>query len=356
MDEGLQFEMDLDPEPPSLPPPLTRSGRPGRRYQLPKRFRDILPEPPAPVDIPVPAPHVVRRVILIVRDRLVTTMNSFGLWRDYPNRPTTDPDATLTLDDLSNSRNRNRNSQSSNDTIPQPPDSPRSSYWPFSSPTVHGIMKWLNNGNTLKSEIETNHLVHNVILSPSFNREDLVGFDAHRENQRLDKALKESTLRNQFTESSVDILVPSGDINIQPKHFTVPGLLHRKLTSVIQEAFESPLAHHYHFSPFKLFQKSPSTGETERVYGEIYTSDAFLAEVEEVRLHAPLPPDNADCRREKVVAALMFSSDATVLTDFGTTKAWPVYAMFGNLSKYLRGQTDSGAMHHLAYIPSVSLF
>jgi hypothetical protein len=52
----------------------------------------------------------------------------------------------------------------------------------------------------------------------------------------------------------------------------------------------------------------------------------------------------------------MFSSDATVLTDFGTTKAWPVYAMFGNLSKYLRGQTDSGAMHHLAYIPSVSLF
>ena len=55
-----------------------------------------------------------------------------------------------------------------------------------------------------------------------------------------------------------------------------------------------------------------------------------------------------------MVAALMVSSDATMLTDFGTAKAWPIYLMFGNLSKYIRAQPDSGAMHHLAYIPLVS--
>ncbi len=40
------------PSSPSPPPPsLTWSGRPHREYQLPKHFRDILPEPPAPVSV-----------------------------------------------------------------------------------------------------------------------------------------------------------------------------------------------------------------------------------------------------------------------------------------------------------------
>ncbi len=280
-------------------------------------------------------------------------MNSFGLWRDYPNRPTTDPDAMLTIDDL---YNRHNSQPSPSNPTSQSSDLSRASYGPFLSETVHSIMKWLNNGNTSKSEAEKNRFVYDVILSASFHCEDLVGFDAHRENQRLDKSLKKSALQSHFVESSIDILVPSGNISIQPKHFTVPGLLHRKLTSVICEAFESPLAYLYHFSPFKLSQKSPLTGTDERVYGEIYTSDAFLAEAEDVRLCSPLPPDDADCRREKIFAALMFSSDATILTDFGTAKAWPIYLMLGNLSKYLCAQTDSGAMHHLAYIPSVCCF
>jgi hypothetical protein len=39
--------------------------------------------------------------------------------------------------------------------------------------------------------------------------------------------------------------------------------LHRKFTSVIREAFESPLAHLYHYSPFRLFQKSRISGKDE---------------------------------------------------------------------------------------------
>ena len=338
---------DTQSDPPP-PPPLTRSGRPRQEYRLPKRFRDNLPESPAPAHTtphPDPAPPV-RRVTLIVCDRLITLMNSFGIWRDYPERPSVDPDSLLSLEDFSNASHA---IPSDSQALASEP-----SHWPFLNTTVHAVMQWLNNGNTMKSEVKTTKLVHDVILSPNFNPTDLAGFDAHRENQRLDKALSQSTLQSEFIESSVDILVPSGETNVEGRIFTIPGLLHRKLTSVIQEAFEGPLAHLYHFSPFRLFQKSPLSGKNERIYGEIYTSDAFLKETERVQRHGLVPPDDPGCKREKVVAALMISSDATMLTQFGVAKGWPIYLMFGNLSKYIRAQPGSGAMHHLAYIPSVS--
>ncbi|KAF9038247.1 hypothetical protein BJ165DRAFT_1532122 [Panaeolus papilionaceus] len=90
-----------------------------------------------------------------------------------------------------------------------------------------------------------------------------------------------------------------------------------------------------------------------RIFGEVYTSDAFLAESDKVRYKSPCDPDDPTCSRERVVAALMFSSDATHLTNFGNAKAWPIYLMLGNLSKYIRALPKAGGMHHLAYIPSL---
>ncbi len=58
---------------------------------------------------------------------------------------------------------------------------------------------------------------------------------------------------------------------------------------------------------------------------------------------------------KRKLLAMMISSDATMLTNFGTAKGWPIYLMLGNLSKYIRAQPDSGAMHHLSYIPSVCI-
>ncbi len=170
----------------------------------------------------------------------------------------------------------------------------------------------------------------------------------------LDDSLAKSSLHAQFTESAVDILVPSGAVGIPPKIFSVPGLLHRKLTTTISDAFNGPLSHLFHFSPFQLYHKSPITNKEERIFGELYTSDAFLYEHEEVQRHTLLPPNDLECKREKIVAALMFSSDATHLAQFGNAKAWPIYLMLGNLSKYIRAQPNSGAMYHLAYLPSVS--
>lgn len=340
---------------------LTQSGRPRREYRLPQRFRDNLPEPPTPAPIlELQEINPRRRVLLIVRDRFITASNSFGIWRDYPDRPTTDPDASLTLKDLSNRQHP---------TVPTFPDQstahlnhpitssdPQLTHWPFPNPTIYAVMQWLNNGKTAKSELEVTNFVQKVILAPTFSCRDLIGFDAHRENQRLDKMIiEEPKLRSQFMQSSVEILVPSGNPHVDAVSYQIPGLLHRKLTHVILDAFNGPLAHLLHYSPFKLIQKNPTTRNDERIYGEIYTSDAFLAETEKVRRHSPADPDSPECKLEKVVAALMLSSDATHLTDFGNAKAWPIYLMLGNLSKYIRAQPNSGAMYHLAYIPSVRL-
>jgi hypothetical protein len=350
-------------------PRLTQSGRPRRDYRLPQRFHDILPEPPtstpAPSILELQEGNASRRVLLIVRDRLITASNSFGIWRDYPDRPSTDPDATLTLIDLSNRHHPTFPDQSESTALNHPlaPSNPqlRVTHWPFPNPTIYAVMQWLNNGKTSKSELEITHFIQNVILAPTFSCRDLIGFNAHRENQRLDKMLREeskSKLRSQldFIQSSVEILVPSGKPYVDAIRYQISGLLHRKLTHVILDAFNGPLAHLLHYSPFKIFQKNLTTGADERIYGEIYTSDAFLEETEKVRRSSPADPDSPGCKHEKVVAALMLSSDATHLTDFGNAKAWPIYLMLGNLSKYIRAQPNSGAMYHLAYIPSVGLY
>lgn len=115
----------------------------------------------------------------------------------------------MTLEDLATPRDKSHPSTPpiSNDSAFNVSVAPgaRPAYWPFPNPTIHGVLKWLNNGKTVKSEAEMTHFVHDVILSPEFKATDLIGFDAHRENQRLDAALSKDALRGQFNESVVEI-------------------------------------------------------------------------------------------------------------------------------------------------------
>lgn len=345
-------------DPADSAPPLTASGRPRRQYRMPNRFRDQMPDVSDPLAVPQPEPSRLPRVLLVVRDRVVTAANAFGLWRDYPRRPTVEPDSFLTLEDLANPEPPSLPIPLDDESAPTDHDNTQGEtshnpFTPFLSRTVQLLMGWANNGNIQKSEQEVDNLVHNVILDPEFRPEELHGFKANRENRRIDRSIAESKLRSQFTEATIDITVPSGDKNIKPSVFHVPGLLCRKITDVIVEAFNDPLAFHYHFSPFRILRKSPITNREERIYGEVYSSDAFLKEHEDVQRHSLPPPDNPGCKLEKVIAAIMFASDATHLTSFGNAKAWPIYFMLGNLSKYFRALPNSGAMHHLAYIPTV---
>lgn len=195
----IPLELPKPPSPPSLPPTLTASGRPYRQHRLPKRFTDNLPVALAPVPTSYESqPGPARRVLLIVRDRLVTTANSFGVWRDYPRRPTIDPDGSLSLEELSNSHHVPSNSPESSPADPptSSPDSERPFYWPCQNATIWRVMAWLNNGKTTKSEAEATAFVETVIHASDFNKDDLIGFNAHRENQRLDKALSRASLKS----------------------------------------------------------------------------------------------------------------------------------------------------------------
>jgi hypothetical protein len=169
----------------------------------------------------------------------------------------------------------------------------------------------------------------------------------------LDAAQKLRPFGDGFQETTLKIKVPSGDPNERQREFAIPGFHFRNITSVVKAAFGSPLADHFHLSPYKLFRKSPVTGEDERIFSELYDSNAFIQAHDDVQRHGCLPPDDLGCTCEKIIAALMFWSDSTHLTDFGTTKIWPIYMFFGNLSKYIRMRPGSGACHHLAYIPTV---
>jgi len=332
----------------------TVMGRPKRNRRLPARYRDevpysappviVSPPDPEPDPEPEPAPRLPR-VLLIVRDGLKTVLGSFGLWRNYAHRPSYDPDSVVPDDDLAKPA-PDHTLDRARPAHPGPP-------WPYQNMSVYRFMTWLNTGSKLKSEGEMQRLVDEVLQAEDFNPLDLRGLNVRHENRVLDLSEKTLPLIDDFKKASVSIEVPSGDKNVGPTKFTIPGLRYRTLTSVIRSAFQHPLAHHYHFSPFKLFHKPPDSPESERVYSEVYNSDAFIEEHDRIQRHGELPLDDPHCKREKVIAALMFWSDATLLAQFGTMKLWPIYLMLGNLSKYIRAKMDSGACHHVAYIPSV---
>ena len=330
------------PPPPPLPHPLTQAGRPMRNYKQPARYIDINPEPLPPLgEEPPPSTSILPRIVLIVRNRLRTATNSFNLLREYLYRPSFDPDSFVPPEDLLASHERMDDSPTS---LPTPPLVHRNQ-------SVELLMNWKHSGSSTKSDGEINRLVDEVLLDPNFNLEDLRGFRAARENRQTDLADENSPFLDSFQTATVEIEVPSGSKDALPAKFSIPGLYYRKIPAVIRAMFASPLASKFHLSPFKLFHKAAS-GKEERVFCDIYDSDAFIEENDRIQ-RAPLPAEDPGCKRERAVAVLMLWSDATHLANFGTAKLWPIYMLLGNISKYFRSLPNSGACQHIAYIPSL---
>ena len=73
------------------------------------------------------------------------------------------------------------------------------------------------------------------------------------------------------------------------------------------------------------------TGHEERIFDELYTSDAWNDAHDEIQKQQL----GNGCKLERVITGLMFWSDVTHLTQFGSASAWPVYLFFGNQSKYM---------------------
>jgi hypothetical protein len=117
-------------------------------------------------------------------------------------------------------------------------------------------------------------------------------------------------------------------------------------------AFTEPAAEKYHTTPFKEYWKPSEDEPEERIYSETFTADVFNEEYEILR---KTPRDGPNSELEPFVAGVIFYSDSTHLTSFGTASLWPVYMYIGNQSQYIRAKPSEFAAHHIAYIPKVFL-
>ena len=338
------------PTPPPPSPTFNRSGQPTRKAAIPRPFVDELPSVQTSATEPHGA-HIVKRVILHVREYFRTGLNQFNILREYvKQRPSYDPDAQVRAEDLANFPAYAGSTDGANEAMDPPPPP-----WPFENMSKYLLMNWFHTGSTQKSEAEVTRLATEVILAPNFQSKDLLGFNAHRENKRLDNATATAGepqtpfSTDDWQEVSVRIEVPIALKNHIPQAFHVPGLHHRSIVRVIKATWKSAISSQFHLTPFRKIHVDPMGNET-RIYDEVYTSDAWEAAHDELQKQ----PSEPGCKLEKVIAGLMFWSDSTHLAQFGTASVWPLYLYFANLSKYTRAEPNSGACHHVAYIPTVS--
>jgi hypothetical protein len=321
------------------------------RRRIPRPFNNIEPLPEdlndtSEVDASLPPIRSrILRVLLTLRDTLQTPFNSFGICRLYPRRPSFEPDRFISSSLLAKS----------SPTVVQGPDSQVQVLpptYPFSNMSVYRLLTWMNSGSHQKSEAEVQHLVKEVIQADDFDVNDLEGFSVRRSLRELDRVEggENFTFPDDWIEADVTISIPTKSKEDGIKAYTIPGFHYRRLVKVIRAAFSDIQAGAFHLMPFKWLWKDPLDDRQERIYDELYTSDAWL----EAQDNLHKLPKEPGCSLERVVAGLMFFSDATHLANFGTAKAWPLYLFFGNLTKYVRSSPQSGACHLVGFLPSVS--
>ena len=346
-----------------------RSRRENR--QLPKRYRDVLPERPAllppissqvtaecaqaapaasPAVLPVFPPQ--RSLTVLPQDKkiLKSPRNVFGLFRQYfaTRFPDHDPEEKVILDDL----------------IDTPSTHPTNSYYPYPNQSSFLLGEWYWNDGEKKSQSSFQNLLK-IVGHPNFRPEDVAGSNWRLIDAQLDgshrhkRSNSEDGLEDEQNGHGGDWLKTPIKINVPfhsrmehpgPKVFDAGILHHRKLVSVLREKITRPSTHpHLHFEPYEFFWQPNESSEPVRVHGELYSSEAF------VEAHRELQdsPGEPGCDLPKVVLGLMFASDSTHLTNFGDAKVWPVYLMIGNESKNRRLKPSCHAFEHIAYLEKV---
>jgi hypothetical protein len=369
-----------------------------RNRQLPKRFRDILPEhlpflPPTPesslavaqhpltlqpfLSPPPPAdssnspesspsssslaPSLSSRVLQTFR----SSRNKFGLFRKYlSNRlPSHDPEEYVDLHGLSDGP-AGMAGITSPSSSRQHPES-ETDFYPYPNESSFLLGHWYWNGGNQKSRESFRELL-DVVGDPGFCPDDVRAaqwskIDAKLARNDFDKEdyIEEEEGGEWMDEDAgwqrtpVAISVPFAKRLTKkpgPKTFIAGELYHRSFVSVIREKLANPDDdRQFHYEPFELFWRPPDSSDDIRVHGELYTSQAFLDTHRELQES----PGEPGCSLPRVVVAMMLWSDATHLTSFGNAKLWPLYLYFGNESKYRRCKPTCHLCNHVAYFQSV---
>lgn len=334
------------------------------RLRIPRFHDDRLPdvrvEAAATSDTAHPATGL-RRFALRYRESFKTAVDKFGRFRLYHKKPVTIPDADLPVASVLDKSLAPAAPESTPTPTPSS-QAPKNPWFPLPNYSAFRFAQYFWNGGSQKSKQDRENLL-TVLGDPLFKTEDVLEVADWDKVDRTMDAVADGTLDDPslpfmgdgWKADDVKISIPVGrGGTTRAVDYTVPGFHHRSITNVLRDTFANdPAAESFHYEPFREYWQDPNNpnAEPERVYGESYTSEAFNNAHEDIQKKPRYDGDSTP----RVLASLMFSSDATHLTSFGTARAWPLYMSFGNQSKYERGRPTANAQHHLAYFPSVSL-
>jgi hypothetical protein len=252
-----------------------------------------------------------------------TCANSYGIYCIYPDgKATYFPDEIYSLDSVTDSpvAMANDPEEDSRPWWAATPSSDNKSYYaPFPTASHFRLMQWFYGGSTSKSLSALDDLVQDVLLATDFKREDLVGFRAAREAKGVDQS---HHIQSRFSaddgwiERSIEIFLPAEGVkHASEQHapkFEVLGLIHCWLLHVIKAALHETSTKHFHLFPYQEFWEPSPGSPPERIYSELYTSDAFLAEHEKIRTHCN--GQDPGSQTENIIVAITLWSDSTHLT------------------------------------------
>jgi len=274
--------------------------------------------------------------------------NIFGLfWQYYAECfPHHDPDKNIAQNDLI-------------DSLPESPCTlALHDYYPYPNQSSCLLGEWYWNDGEKKSQSSFQNLTK-IIGHPDFHPEDVAGnnwqaIDTQLSGEcwaGLNEDSWEDVENNKLgywiqTPIKINVSFHKRMLNPGQKEFNAGILQHCKLTAVIREKLTRPSAHpHLHFKPYKFFWQPSEAAEPVWVYGELFTSEAFIKAHHELQES----PEEPGCDLPKVVIGLMFTSDGTQLTSFSTTKLWPMYLMIGNESKDRRSKPSCHAFEYVIW-------
>jgi hypothetical protein len=331
--------------------------------QLPLRFRDHLPRPlpslpPGSTPNPAASPDAQGPSTFTERDDHLslsargrsTPRNIFGLSHKFYGKgaPLEDPEAVITLQDLSNI------------SVPHHPlQSASPTFYPFPNRSAFAMGDWFWNGGVQKS-LQSFRELMGILTDPEFKLEDVRGVNWDQVNKVLATDNEGEWVDEDagWVRTPVTISVPYQPRRGQPsspqagpRNYVVEDFYHRNLAAIIQEKISGLKdGHLFHTEPYETFWQPENCQSPIRVQGELYTSPPFIDAHRELQ-DSPREPG---CDLPRAIAALMFWSDGTHLTSFGNAKLWPLYLFFGNESKYRRCKPSCNLCEHVAYFQSVS--
>lgn len=343
-DRQLPLRFRDDPLPQALPPAILSAdtqAEPSETHIGP----GLMLEAPEPTQSPAGS---------ALEQPFTTNRNIFGLFRRFfgSTPPSHDPEEFISLQELSEEHISENDSKA-----PQANAEPNSGmapvFYPYPNDNAFQLGDWYWSG-AQKSHESFKRLIK-IVGSPAFRPEDVRDVPW----KKIDNILASDSTEVEWMDevagwkrTPIKISVPfhkrTGSPG--PKDYVAGELFHRPLVSVLREKLSNPEhAQGFHYEPFELFWQPGNQSTKTRVHGELYTSRAFA------RAHRELMNSEmeAGCTLPRAIAAMMFWSDATLLTSFGDAKLWPCYLFFGNETKYRRCKPSCNLCSHVAYFQVV---